>query len=83
MLAASSMFRNVDSLQSRAVHTPGSTAALSGASAVFRGFRPAEGATTARARGDLSLIPTVRQQVLRVRRDPDVGQERTRATVSP
>ena len=36
-----------------------------------------------RARGGLGLIATVRQQVLRVRRDPDVGQERTRATVTP
>jgi hypothetical protein len=43
----------------------------------------AEGATTARARGGLGLIATVGQQVLRVSRDPDVGQERTRATVTP
>src|SRR5262249_17566225 len=46
--------------------------------------RTAEGpTTTARARGGLGLIATVRQQVLRVRRDPEVGQERTRATVTP
>src|SRR5262249_30510257 len=46
--------------------------------------RTAEGpTTTARARCGLGLIATVRQQVLRVRRDPDVGQERTRATVTP
>src|SRR5262245_28688979 len=48
-----------------------------------RGLRPGEGATTARARGGLGLLATVRQQVLRVRRDPDVGQERTRAAVTP
>jgi hypothetical protein len=52
--------------QSRAVHTPVSTTAISGASAVFRGFRPASLPTaTTRDRGRLSLIETVRQQVLR------------------
>ena len=50
----------------RAGHTPASTAAISGASAVFRGSRPAS-LPTARTcdRGRLSLIETVRQQVLR------------------
>jgi hypothetical protein len=49
----------------------------SGAPAPLRGLRPAEGpTTTARARGGLGLIATIRQQVLRVRRDPDIGQER-------
>ena len=63
--------------QPRAVHTPASTAAISGASAVFRGFRPASLPTaTTRDRRRLRLIATVRQEVLGVRRDPHVGQQR-------
>jgi hypothetical protein len=62
--------------QSRAVHTPASTAAISGASAVFRGFRPASLPTaTTRDRGHLSLIAAIRQEVLGVSGDPDVGQQ--------
>jgi hypothetical protein len=74
---------HVDSLQSRAVHTPASTAALSGASAVFRGSRPASLPTaTTRHRGRLSLIATIRQEVLGVSGDPDVGQERPQIHVN-
>ena len=63
--------------QPRAVHTPASTAAISGASAVFRGFRPASLPTaTTRDRRRLSLIATMRQEVLGVSGDPDVGQQR-------
>jgi hypothetical protein len=52
--------------QSRARHIPASTAAISGASAVFRGFRPASLATaTTRDLGHLSLVETVSQQVVR------------------
>ncbi len=62
--------------QSRAVHTPASTAAISGASAVFRGFRPASLPTaTTRDRGRLRLIAAIRQEVLGVSGDPNVGQE--------
>jgi hypothetical protein len=63
--------------QSRAVHTPASTAAISAASAVFRGFRPTSLPTaTTRDRGRLSLIAAIRQEVLGVSGDPDVGQQR-------
>jgi hypothetical protein len=63
--------------QSRALHTPGSTTAISGVSAVFQGFRPASLPTaTTRDRGRLSLIATIRQEVLGVSGDPDVGQQR-------
>jgi hypothetical protein len=56
--------RGVPVPQSRAVHTPASTPAISGASAVFRGFRPASLPTaTTRDRGRLSLIATIRQEV--------------------
>lgn len=59
-----------------AVPTPASTAAISGASAVFRGFGPASLPTaTTRDRGRLSLIATIRQEVLGVSGDPDVGQQ--------
>jgi hypothetical protein len=58
-------------------HTAASTAAISGASAVFRGFRPASLPTaTSRIRSRLGLIATVLEDVLRVRRDPHIGQER-------
>jgi hypothetical protein len=61
----------------RAGHTPASTAAISGASAVFRGFRPASLPTAAtRDRRRLSLLATMRQEVLGMRGDPDVRQER-------
>ena len=61
----------------RAGHTPASTAAISGASAVFRGFRPASLPTaTTRDRGRRGLIATIRQEVLGVSGDPDVGQQR-------
>jgi hypothetical protein len=70
--------------QPRAVQTPASSAAISGASAVFRGFRPASLPTaTTRDRGRLRLIATIRQDVLGVSGDLDVGQEPTRATVTP
>ena len=63
--------------QLRAVHTPASIAAISGASAVFRGFRPASLPMAAtRDRGRLSLIATIGQEVLGVSGDPDVGQRR-------
>jgi hypothetical protein len=63
--------------QSQAVHTPSSTAAISGASAVFLDFRPASLPTaTSRIRSRLGLIATVLEDVLQVRRDPHVGQER-------
>src|SRR5262249_31718063 len=56
---------------------PASTAAISSASAVFQGFRPASLPTaTTRDRGRLSLIATIRQEVLGVCGDPDVGQQR-------
>src|SRR4051794_38813705 len=49
--------------QFRAVHTPASTAVLSGASAVFQVFRPAALPTaTTRDRGRLSLLATIRQE---------------------
>jgi hypothetical protein len=61
----------------RAGHTPASTAAISGASAVSRGFRPASLPTAAtRDRRRLSLLATMRQEVLGMRGDPDVRQER-------
>ena len=48
--------------QSLVVHTSASTAAISGASAVFRGFRPASlPTTTTRDRGRLGLIGAIRQ----------------------
>jgi hypothetical protein len=63
--------------KSRAVHTPDGTAAISGTPAVLRGFRPASRPTaTTRDRGRLSLLATVRQEVLGVSGDPDVGQQR-------
>ena len=63
--------------QPRPGHTPASTAAISGASAVFRGFRPASLPTAAtRDRRRLSLLATMRQEVLGMRGDPDVRQER-------
>ena len=63
--------------QPRAGHTPASTAAISGASAVFRGFRPASLPTAAtRDRRRLSLLATMRQEVLGMRGDPDIRQER-------
>jgi hypothetical protein len=44
---------------------------------VFRGFRPASLPTaTTRTRGRLSLIAAIREEVLGVSGDPDVGQER-------
>ena len=53
--------------QPRAAQTPASTAAISGASAVFRGFRPASLPTaTTRDRGRLGLIATKGQEVLGV-----------------
>jgi hypothetical protein len=59
--------------QFRAVHTE----AISWASALFRGFRPASLPTaTTRDRGRPSIIPTIRQEVLAVSGDPDVGQQR-------
>jgi hypothetical protein len=49
---------------------------MSGASAVFRGFRPAPLPTaTTRDRGRLSLIAAIRQEVLGVSGDPDVRQQ--------
>jgi hypothetical protein len=63
--------------QPRAEHTPASTAALSGASAVFQGFRPVSLPTAmTRDRGRLSLIATIRQEVLGVNGDPDVELQR-------
>jgi hypothetical protein len=63
--------------QLRAGHAPASTAAISGASAVFRGFRPASLPTaTTRDRGRLGLIATIPQEVLEASGDPDVGQQR-------
>src|SRR5262245_56018849 len=61
--------------QCRAVDTPASTAANSGASAASRGFRPTSlPIATTRDRGRLSLIATIRQEVLGVRGDPE-GQD--------
>jgi hypothetical protein len=63
--------------QSRAVHPPASTAAVSGASDVLRDFRPAALPTaTTRDRGHLTLIATIRQEVIGVSGDPEVGQQR-------
>jgi hypothetical protein len=63
--------------QARAGHTPASTAAISGTSAVFRGVSPASLPTaTTRDRSRLSLIAAIRQEVLGVSGDPDVGQQR-------
>jgi hypothetical protein len=57
-----------------AVHIPAGTAAISRASAVFRGFRPASLPTaTTRDRGRLSLIASIGQEVLGVSGDPSVG----------
>jgi hypothetical protein len=64
-------------LHFRAIHTAASTAAISRASAVFRVFAPASFPTaTTRDRGRLSLIATIRLEVLGVIGDPDVGQQR-------
>ena len=63
--------------QPRAVPAPARTSAISGASAVFRGFRPASLPTaTTRDRRRLSLLATIGQEVLGVSGDPDVGQQR-------
>ena len=67
--------RGVPVPQSRAVHTPASTPVISGASAVFRGSRPASLPTaTTRDRGRLSLIATIRQEVRGVRRSSALGE---------
>jgi hypothetical protein len=59
--------------QSRAVHTSDDTWAISGASAVSRGFRQASLPTAAmRDRDRLSLFATIRQEVLGVTGDPNV-----------
>ncbi len=56
---------------------------VSGASALLRDFRPAALPTpTARRRGRLGLIATVRQEVFGVSRDPDVGQKRFQVHLS-
>src|SRR5262249_57806276 len=53
--------------QARAVHTRASATATSGDSAAFRDFRPASLPTaTTRDRGRLSLIATMRQEVLQL-----------------
>jgi hypothetical protein len=63
--------------QSRTIHTPASTAAISGVSAVFRGSRPASlPMATTRDRRRLRLIATIHQGVLGVSGDPDVGPQR-------
>jgi hypothetical protein len=65
--------RGAPVLQSRAVHTPASTPAISGASAVLQGFRPASLPTaTPRDRGRLSLIARISEEVLGVSGDPDL-----------
>src|SRR5262249_56509239 len=62
---------------SRVLPDQASAAAISGASAAFRGFRPASLPTaTTRDRSRLSLIATIRQEVLGVSGDPDVGPQR-------
>ena len=69
--------RGAPAPQPRAGHPPASTAATSGDSAAFRDFRPAPLPTaTTRDRGRLSLIATIRQEVLGVSGVPDVGQQR-------
>jgi hypothetical protein len=56
---------------------PSQHQAISGASAVFRGFRPAALPTaTTRDRSRLGLIAAILQEVLGVSGDPDVGQQR-------
>jgi hypothetical protein len=77
LLGESANRRGAPVSQPRPVTTPAGTAAISGASAVFRRLFPTQRATaTSRIRGCLRLIATVLKNVLRVRRDPDIGQER-------
>ena len=69
--------------QPRAVPAPARTSAISGASAVFRGFRPASLPTaTTRDRRRLRLIAAVREEVLGMRLDPRVRQQRLQLHLS-
>jgi hypothetical protein len=67
--------------QRRAGHTPAGTAATSEPSAVFRGFRSASLPTGTTRGRRVRLIATMRQEVVGVSGDPDVGMRAVRTAI--
>ena len=58
------------------LRTPKQTSPSSGAQARLPGLLPADHSSSSYVRGGFGLIATIGQDMLRMRRDPDVGQKR-------